>query len=224
MTAPKIPAARNESQPAVAPKFGPAAATTPAPRADAANAPIVSESTRPVVAVRNFESKPTVPPLRAAASPPAAQGIARAIPASADFSDDREADTAQSPRVSQTPRSQANIPPAVQSTVAAAPLPAVVELEVPAGGKLPLALVESGETLSDGQLAAVDATATDFVRSVVSGSASTGGAAKNPNELWSRARRQADERYRLLFGNQAADQAAARAAAEAAATAPAQVR
>ena len=225
MAAPKIPAAWNESQPAVAPKFVPAAATTPAPKADAPTAPIVSESTRPTVAVRNFESKRTGPPVRAAAAPPAAQGNARAIPATTtDLSDDREANTAQSPQVSQTPRSQPNVPPAVQSTVPAAPLPAVVELEVPAGGKLPLALVESGETLSDGQLAAVDATATDFVRSVVSAAPGSGGISKNPNELWSRARRQADERYRLLFGNQAADQAAARAAAEATATAPAQAR
>ncbi len=211
--------------PAPAPAFPPAGlaplalAPTIAPvsNPDRSAPAVASQPARQTPAVQIRESKPVASAARVDVAPAVGEAPARSIPAAADSGNGREESPIQSPHVSQAPRAQPNVPAAFQPPAAVPPLPAIIELEVPSGGKLPLALVESGEALSDGQLAAVDATATDFVRSVAGAKPGPAGKLRSPNEIWSQARQHADARYRLLFGNQAADLAAARAAAEAAA-------
>ena len=204
------PAALNETPP-VAPALRLSVPEEHRPQAVAA-----SEPAGPTLAASDLAPKPVRPPVRADLAPPAADAPAQSPSLGAPRADDREVAPVQRPR----------IPPAAsgQPAVTATPLPAVVDLEIPAGARLPLALVESGEALSREQITAVDATATDFVQAVIPGAPGREAAPKNPKESWSRAQRQADERYRLLFGNQAADQAAVRGAREAGAPSPPQTR
>jgi hypothetical protein len=79
--------------------------------------------------------------------------------------------------------------------------------EIDPGIKAPVALAGIEEPLTPQQAAAVEQIAREFDEAVV--------AAGDSAEAWEEARRAADERYRLLFGDEAFNQKTMREAREA---------
>jgi hypothetical protein len=79
--------------------------------------------------------------------------------------------------------------------------------EIDPGVKAPVALAGTGEPLPPPQAAAIEQIGRDFDRAVEAG----GGT----EEAWESARKAADERYRLLFGDEAFNQKTLREAREA---------
>jgi hypothetical protein len=205
-------AAMARVEPPLTPALAPAPANHFPPRASDA-----IESGAPVSPRRTLRAKspPRVHVLTTAASRSTSSGSISLAPRSTDQGWEQPTDRSIAP----PERSDNPAPPPVSSTVATTaalrPIPAVIDVTLPAGARLPAALLESDQPLSSSQAAALDAVAGDFLREVTSPSASQSSRDHAPGQAWFDATMQANQRYRLLFGDQAANLEEVRAAREA---------
>jgi hypothetical protein len=90
-----------------------------------------------------------------------------------------------------------------------------VTLEVPTGARVPIAAMEGGGELTPQQQVAVDEILQDFKKEIVELQTAGEGGAASANDAWEAARKRADERYRILFGDAAYNAMQIQAAREA---------
>jgi hypothetical protein len=89
-----------------------------------------------------------------------------------------------------------------------------IDMDVPAGAALPVVLLDSVQLLSAEQAGAMDATADQFVKEVAQNPAAQTSDPQLAAVIWDGGRQRANERYRLLFGDDAANRELMRAALE----------
>jgi hypothetical protein len=90
-----------------------------------------------------------------------------------------------------------------------------ITLELKSGVRLPLAAVKTDDALYPSQIDARQQIAKDFEREIADALSQPGSDKADLDEIWNKARQRADNRFRLLFGDDAYNRASVAAAKEA---------